>query len=51
MHYSIFTADQPTTEKTMTATYADDTAMLASSKSHYLRQENFKIILISSKNG
>jgi retron-type reverse transcriptase len=28
--YSIYTADLPETEQTMTATYADDTAILAS---------------------
>jgi len=28
--YSIFTADPPETEQTLTATYADDTAILAS---------------------
>jgi hypothetical protein len=28
--YTIYTADLPETEKTLTATYADDTAILAS---------------------
>jgi hypothetical protein len=48
--YSIFTADPPEIELTLTATYADDTAILDSHQIPLLRQEKFKIILPSSKN-
>jgi hypothetical protein len=53
MLYSIFTADLPETEQTLTATYANDTAILASHQNPITasKKKNFRIILTSSKYG
>jgi hypothetical protein len=49
--YSIFTADLPETEQTLTATYADETAILASHQNPTTASRKRQIILTSSKNG
>jgi hypothetical protein len=43
--YTIFTADLPEAEQTLTATYADDTAILASHEDPFVATSNLQIHL------
>jgi hypothetical protein len=47
--YLIFMADIPTRNDTVIATFADDTAIMASNETHKLRPSAFKLTLINSK--